>query len=261
VGSSGAPRVRSSIAITDRFKTIEQLQAGLREAGLESSNLVIGIDYTKSNTWTGQRTFGGKPLHTLSPTVLNPYQTVISVLGRTLEVFDEDRQIPSYGFGDSSTTDRAVFPFYTERTCQGFQEVLTRYNELTPLLQLAGPTSFAPIIKETINIVKKTKSYHILVIVADGQVTNEKETIDAIVEASRYPISIILVGVGDGPWEKMNEFDDGLPQRQFDNFQFVNFDEIMRTHDGDEVRFALSALMEIPDQYKEIRRLNLISKM
>jgi E3 ubiquitin-protein ligase RGLG len=49
--------------------------------------------------------------------------------------------------------------------------VLDRYTEITPHVQLAGPTSFAPIIYEAISIVRQSKEYHILVIIADGQVT------------------------------------------------------------------------------------------
>jgi len=161
-------------------------------------------------------------------------------------------------FGDAITKDKAVFSLNSNLPCQGFQDALRCYNIVTPLVQLSGPTSFTPIIHKAIEIVKKDYSYHILVIIADGQVTDEEETAKAIIECSKYPISIILIGVGDGPWKAMEEFDDGLPQRQFDNFQFVNFHELMTKYDGDELVFAMNAMMEIPDQYKCIKELGLM---
>ncbi|KAJ1468073.1 Copine-domain-containing protein, partial [Baffinella frigidus] len=239
-----------------------QVQAALRAAGLESSNLILAIDYTKSNTWTGEKTFGGRCLHDTNTGQQNPYQRVISVVGRTLEVFDDDKLIPTFGFGDSFTGDKAAFPFFPERPCNGFAEVLERrYNEITPSIQLAGPTNFAPVINEAIKIVQEEKSYHILVIVADGQVTNRQATEEAIVRASNFPMSIIMVGVGDGPWDTMEEFDDELPTRRFDNFQFVPFNSLMsRVPPGvnPDACFATAALMEVPEQFKLVRRLKLL---
>jgi len=246
-----------SQSIADKFQTIEEVQEALKTAGLESSNLVLGIDYTKSNEYTGKISFQGRSLHTIS-SVPNPYQKVIEIIGKTLEEFDDDKLIPVYGFGDSTTRATQVFPFFKDRSANGFQEVLTRYAEITPNLQLSGPTNFAPIIYQTINLVKNGGGFHILVIIADGQVTNEQETINAIVECSSYPISIIVIGVGDGPWGMMNEFDDGLPQRKFDNFQFVPFNDVMNSGKNPEVAFAVAALMEVPEQYKLIRKLKLL---
>ncbi|KAE8657537.1 protein CLP1-like protein [Hibiscus syriacus] len=61
----------------------------------------------------------------------------------------------------------------------------------------------------------------------------EQKTVDAIVRA-------------DGPWDMMKEFDDNIPARAFDNFRdYVKNSPVTK---GD--RIALSALMEIPSQYK-----------
>eukprot|EP01123_Difflugia_compressa_P013750 TRINITY_DN656_c0_g1_i1.p1 TRINITY_DN656_c0_g1~~TRINITY_DN656_c0_g1_i1.p1 ORF type:complete len:297 (-),score=55.21 TRINITY_DN656_c0_g1_i1:127-1017(-) len=247
------------VAIADNFQTLEEVQQGLRECGLESSNLIIGIDFTKSNTWNGKRTFNGKCLHYVELNKENPYQEVIAITGQTLSVFDDDNLIPAYGFGDITTKDKSVFPFFPDgKIAKGFVEVLTRYNEIAPHIALSGPTSFAPLIREAISLVRQTKSYHILVIVADGQVDNVKDTTAAIVEASYYPLSIITVGVGDGPWDLMEKFDDEIPERQFDNFQFVPFHKIMERCENREVTFSVAALQEIPDQYAAIKKLGLL---
>ncbi|KAH7577280.1 hypothetical protein ACOSP7_001872 [Xanthoceras sorbifolium] len=260
--------------IADDYKSLDQVTAALARAGLESSNLIVGIDFTKSNEWTGSKSFNRRSLHHIGDG-LNPYEQAISILGKTLAAFDEDNLIPCFGFGDASTHDQDVFSFYPDgRFCNGFEEVLSRYREIVPHLRLAGPTSFAPIIQMAMTIVEQSGGqYHVLLIIADGQVTRsvdtehghlspqEQKTVDAIVAASKLPLSIILVGVGDGPWDMMKEFDDNIPARAFDNFQFVNFTDIMsKNHQPSrkETEFALSALMEIPSQYKATIELNLL---
>ncbi|KAF3336327.1 E3 ubiquitin-protein ligase RGLG2-like protein [Carex littledalei] len=202
-------------SIQDSYDSMEQVTTELAKAGLESSNLIIGIDFTKSNEWT------------------------------------------------ASTHDRDVFSFYhDQRPCNGTAEALKRYRELIPHTRLAGPTSFAPVIEMAMTVVESSGGqYHVLLIIADGQITRstgtadgqlspqERLTTDAIVKASEFPLSIVLVGVGDGPWDMMREFDDNIPARSFDNFQFVNFTEIMSKRipqPRKEAEFALAALMEIP---------------
>ncbi|CAN6459084.1 unnamed protein product [Victoria cruziana] len=276
--SSMAPisRPKHFSRIADHFNSLDQVISALRDAGLESSNLILGIDFTKSNEWTGKHSFHRRSLHAIGDT-LNPYEQAISIIGRTLSPFDEDNLIPCFGFGDASTHDQHVFSFFQDhRSCHGFEEVLMRYREIVPHLTLSGPTSFAPVINASIDIVERSNGqYHVLVIVADGQVTRsvdlssgslspqESATIDAIVSASQHPLSIILVGVGDGPWDEMQRFDDNIPHREFDNFQFVNFTKIMlENHDiaKKETAFALAALMEIPFQYRATQELNYLGR-
>ncbi|KAL9257751.1 E3 ubiquitin-protein ligase RGLG3-like protein [Drosera capensis] len=310
-GASSSYLNRNQFAhIADNFTSLDQVTSALREAGLESSNLILGIDFTKSNEWTGKFSFNHKSLHAIGTTP-NPYEQAISIIGRTLSPFDDDGLIPCFGFGDATTHDSDVFGFYPDlRPCRGFEEALDRYRKITPLIKLSGfmmfssrnssgvrffmlnsaaglldltpiglitgPTSFAPVIDAAISIVEESRGqYHVLVIVADGQVTRsldvahgrlgqqEHDTIRSIVAASFYPLSIVLIGVGDGPWETMKQFDDNIPQRAFDNFQFVNFTKIMSENKDTskkEAAFALAALMEIPFQYRATLHLQGIER-
>ncbi|CAL9761349.1 unnamed protein product [Musa acuminata subsp. burmannicoides] len=262
--------------ISDNYNSLDQVTEALSQAGLESSNLIVGVDFTKSNEWTGKHSFRGRSLHHIGDSP-NPYEQAMSIIGRTLSAFDEDNLIPCFGFGDASTHDQDIFSFYPdERPCNGFSEALERYKELVPHLRLAGPTSFAPIIEMAMTIVEESGGqYHVLLIIADGQVTRsvdteygqlssqEHKTVEAIVKASEFPLSIVLVGVGDGPWDMMKEFDDNIPARAFDNFQFVNFTEIMSKNMPQarkETAFALAALMEIPSQYKATLELGILGR-
>lgn len=63
----------------------------------------------------------------------------------------------------------------------------------------------------------------------------------------------------------MECYDDELPARKFDNFQFVDFNKVRRcprgvsdTMEAMEARFALHALMELPDQYPFIKQAGLL---
>lgn len=243
VAQSQQPTKHSS-AIKNKFRTFDEVMADLRAKGLESCNLIVGIDCTKSNMWSGLHTISDKP---------NPYERVLTSIAKTLQSFDDDNMIPMFGFGDSLTTNRSVFPFSPAIECHGLDAMLHCYRQVIPRIQMLGPTSLAPLIGAACNIVRATGRYHILIAITDGIIDDVAATTAAIVAASTLPLSIVTVGVGPGPWATMKEFDDGLPERAFDNFQFVEYEK-----QESDVNFAVEALQEIPEQYRTIKRRGLL---
>ena len=56
--------------------------------------------------------------------------------------------------------------------------------------------------------------YHILLILTDGAIHDMQATKDVIVECSHYPLSIIIVGIGNADFSNMIELDgDEVPLR------------------------------------------------
>jgi E3 ubiquitin-protein ligase RGLG len=270
MGESQSKRSVQSQFVAKKYDSYEELETGLRTAGLESCQLIVGIDFTRSNEWQGGPPFySQKNLHSAF-SFPNPYQQVLQIMCLSLANFDDDGFIPAYGFGDTRTTNKAVFSFLSneasqEVPCLRLEGVLEVYNRIITdinqgTIRMSGPTSFAPLIYKAIEIVKTAGQYHILLIVCDGAVDNKEETIRAIISASNYPLSIVCIGVGKGPWDTMEHFDDHISNRKFDNFHFVNFHKMMEKCENVEVEFAKNALMEIPAQFDYIKKHHLLWK-
>lgn len=49
--------------------------------------------------------------------------------------------------------------------------------------------------------------YHVLLILTDGDIHDMTETTNLIVELSKYPVSLIIVGVGNESFDKMRFLD------------------------------------------------------
>jgi len=234
-------------------------------------NLTIGIDFTGSNgTYTDSRS-----LHYLQRG-MNDYEKAIRSCGDILAYYDDDQLFPVFGFGfqfqdqyrdlgrNLGKYNYDNFPIncnVNDPNIHLIDDVLTQYRKFITKVKLWGPTNFAPMIRDLNNEVKEnlrkglTMSYNILMILTDGQISDMQNTINELVEASFLPISVIIVGIGNGNFGNMDILDaDDNPlydsrRRKADRdlVQFVPFNN----YKNDPPKLAEQVLEEIPRQVVE----------
>ncbi|KAI3852963.1 hypothetical protein MKX03_014506, partial [Papaver bracteatum] len=86
----------NNISTISDSDSLEKIKGALRQ-----SELIVGFDFTQTNEQTGKISFGGKNLHQIREGIQNPYEDMISILGRgTKSPFDKDKPVFCFGFGD-----------------------------------------------------------------------------------------------------------------------------------------------------------------
>jgi len=240
---------------------IDYLRSGMK------INLTIGIDFTGSNGDYTQK----NSLHYLKKG-MNDYENAIRSCGDILAHYDDDKLFPVFGFGfkfpncnDSlgqySSDNYPINNNINDPNIKTIDNVLKEYRKFITTIILWGPTNFAPMINNLNNVVKDDlrheliMNYNILMILTDGQITDMDNTVDALVEASFLPISVIIVGIGNGDFGNMGILDaDDNPlydkngrKANRDLVQFVPFSQFK----NDPPKLAEKVLEEIPRQVIE----------
>ena len=97
--------------IADNFKSYADVTKALKRSGLKSAQLMVGIDFTLSNSWNGKQSFGGHCLHDVVTGHPNPYMEALRYVTTALKDFGNEQYIPAYGFGDARTKQHSIFSF------------------------------------------------------------------------------------------------------------------------------------------------------
>ncbi|NWQ99647.1 CPNE2 protein, partial [Paradoxornis webbianus] len=96
----------------------------------------------------------------------------------------------------------------------GIQGIVDSYCQILPQIRLYRPTNFFPIVNHVARFAAHSlqqgtaAQYFMLLIITDGEITDLDQTRQAIVNASKLPMSIIIVGVGEASFKAV-EFLDG----------------------------------------------------
>ncbi|KAJ3125566.1 Copine-8 [Nowakowskiella sp. JEL0407] len=222
-------------------------------------SLKVAIDFTGSNGDPRSP----KSLHYMSEQ-MNDYQKAILAVGSILEVYDSDKQFPVYGFGAAYRDNKVshCFPLtgnYMQPYVFRTSGILDIYNAAIPYINLAGPTNFAPTIEQTIQQIQQEGDpykYTFLLILTDGEISDLTATKDAIIRASEYGLSIVIIGIGNSDFQNMDELDSDEKKLSLygkvakrDIVQFVPFRKFVGKYNGE--RLASEVLAEIPNQVVE----------
>uniref|UniRef100_A0A4W3GT00 Copine Va n=1 Tax=Callorhinchus milii TaxID=7868 RepID=A0A4W3GT00_CALMI len=237
------------------------------------------LDYIKGGCGTGPHCclylylLLGNPsqstsLHYMNPYQMNAYAMALKAVGEIIQDYDSDKMFPALGFGAKLPPDGRVSHEFAlngnpeNPYCNGIEGILEAYHRSLKTVQLYGPTNFAPVINHVARYaaaVQDGSQYFVLLIITDGVISDMAQTKEAIVNAAKLPMSIIIVGVGQAEFDAMVELDGDdirvssrgrLAER--DIVQFVPFrDYIDRTgnHVLSMARLAKDVLAEIPDQF------------
>nr|XP_059881935.1 copine-8 [Delphinus delphis] len=232
-------------------------------------NFTVAIDFTASNGNPTQPT----SLHYMNPYQLNAYGMALKAVGEIVQDYDSDKMFPALGFGAKLPPDGRISHEFAlngnpqNPYCDGIEGVMEAYYRSLKSVQLYGPTNFAPVINHVARYassVKDGSQYFVLLIVTDGVISDMAQTKESIVNASKLPMSIIIVGVGPAEFDAMVELDGDdvrVSSRgkyaERDIVQFVPFrDYIDRSgnHILSMARLAKDVLAEIPEQFLSYMR-------
>eukprot|EP00003_Mantamonas_plastica_P007378 TRINITY_DN1618_c3_g1_i1.p1 TRINITY_DN1618_c3_g1~~TRINITY_DN1618_c3_g1_i1.p1 ORF type:complete len:675 (+),score=235.02 TRINITY_DN1618_c3_g1_i1:227-2026(+) len=237
-------------------------------AGGTEIDLIVGIDFSSASD-----NLSSMPADHHLKFKNNKYVTAIESVGRILAEYDDDNRYSVYGFGVASRGEenedrksKHLVPLNgnsEDPYVDGVDGVVDLYRRTLQQFDIGEEAMFAPLIRKAADMARQVdnsqddQTYYILLIISNGRINDYRETVDAIVDASSLPLSIVIVGIGAGDFTVMEQLDaddealrssTGLVGER-DIVNFVAMEDYIELNDSISPDLAMNVLEEIPGQF------------
>lgn len=242
--STKSKKAKISIEIRDfedRPSFLDYIRGGVQ------LSFIVAVDFTASNG----DPFLHDSLHYVGPEgiVSNQYIEAITSVGDIIEFYDADKKFSVYGFGGKFKGEKVnhCFPLTLNENqpeVEGVSGIISIYKSMLTKENffLSGPTHFAEVIQQAKKISEvavqsvDSQTYFVLLILTDGIINDMDATIDAVIDASGHPLSILIVGIGNANFDLMKtlDSDDKVLTNKYerearrDVVQFVSLNDILK---------------------------------
>jgi len=178
--------------------------------GLEIT-LPIAVDFTASNL----NPINPKSLHTLD-FEKNKYIKTIKSFTKIVKDYNNNKSYSVFGFGAIPKESKEVshcFNLNMNSKCaniESVEEIQSHYEKRLKSSRFSNPTYLQFVLKEVIALVKKLKTetknqnYSILLILIDGVFDDFNEVRNLLVQASKLPMSVLIIGIGQTNFSRLD---------------------------------------------------------
>lgn len=247
-----------NVSIEKKIGFFKYFSLGLR------FKLITAIDFTASN---GNFT-DPNSLHFTGSNEKNQYEQTISAFGSILCPYDSDQKFPVFGFGGIVNGKiNHCFPltFSDDPQVSGLDGILNTYRDSIKNIQFSSPTLFNSVIKSAILMAKTnfttSKAYTVLLIITDGNPDDSDEIMSTMISSYDSPLSIIIVGVGNENFSRLEKLDGGFPflKTLGKNREHVKFITFPPPSEKGNSEFSEQVLADIPYQACQYMKENQIN--
>ncbi|XP_012937974.1 copine-1 [Aplysia californica] len=201
--------------ITDmQYSLLDYIRGGCR------LRLVTAIDFTASNGVLSDPL----SLHNVKEARNNQYLNALESLGSVIARYDPEQKVAAFGFGAKRSVDSPTdhcLQLIPNTWAKGIKGVSEAYHTILPSLTFAGPTYIAPILDKVmelanVDVTQEKQSYYVLLVITDGIINDMDLVVKKLVDASRLPMSVIILGVGPSDFTLMEQFHEASHAPLFD---------------------------------------------